>query len=127
MLNEAEIEEVAEAIRAEFGRGYTDFGTFRSHAIAAIKAVERARDPVRADYKLRCEDCGRSHYLDCSLPSEIWNQIARPENVLCTMCIDARLAAKGLKAECEFYYAGEALTSKLYERVREQEAVDGEH
>ena len=44
MESEAEIEAVAEAIRAEFGRGYTDFGTFRSHAIAAIKALKRTRE-----------------------------------------------------------------------------------
>jgi hypothetical protein len=63
-----------------------------------------------------CQDCGEHHYLDCTLPSHIWNQIAGPVDVLCAKCIDKRLAAAGLQAEARFYFVGEleALKSELY-------------
>ncbi len=77
-------------------------------------AEARAANSTRPEYDLRCEECGRAHILDTVLPSEIWNQIAEPGNLLCMICIDRRLAAKGLKAEAEFYFVGKALLSKLY-------------
>ncbi|HEX7051762.1 MAG TPA: hypothetical protein VF188_16270 [Longimicrobiales bacterium] len=61
-----------------------------------------------------CQDCGRKHQLDTSLPSEIWNRIARPEDVLCVECIDRRAKAAGVTAEVEFYYVGEAIRSRRY-------------
>lgn len=63
----------------------------------------------------RCGDCGGPHAVDTSLPSSIWNQIAEPHESLCTLCIEARLQAKGLTAEAKFYYAGEAMMGKLYD------------
>jgi len=72
---------------------------------------------TREDYDLHCTQCGKAHILDTVLPSEIWNQIAAPEDLLCTLCIDDRLAAKGLTfSEAEFYYGGPALQSSLYNR-----------
>ncbi len=79
-----------------------------------VAALERANS-TRPDYDLRCQECGRAHILDTSIPSEIWNQIADPSDILCTLCIDRRMADKGLaSAEAEFYFVGRALTSKLY-------------
>lgn len=92
-------------------------GFYAAELYTAIAEIERleARDKVREDYPLRCGDCGRAHFLDCSLPSGTWNQIARPEETLCVTCIDDRLATAGLQCdEAEFYYAGTALASKLY-------------
>lgn len=71
-------------------------------------------DPIREEYPGRCQDCGRAHILDTSLPSDIWNQIADPVDMLCAVCIDKRLTEKGLQAEAEFYFVGESLVSKLY-------------
>lgn len=71
-------------------------------------------DYVRPDYSLRCGECGRAHILDTSIPSHIWNQIARREELLCPVCIDMRLVQHGLSAEAEFYYAGKGLKSRLY-------------
>ena len=66
---------------------------------------------------LTCQGCGAPHDIDTSLPSEIWNQIAVPDDLLlCMLCIDDRLFSAGLKAEAEFYFAGKALSSRLYER-----------
>lgn len=89
-------------------------------AAAALEAMElkcevlRLANTTRPDYELHCDECGRAHILDTSLPSHIWNQIAKPKDILCLLCIDNRLAVKGLTAEVEFYYAGEALNSRLY-------------
>lgn len=77
----------------------------------------------------RCEDCGERHVLDTTIPSHIWNAICEnrrgvlpgasgigmPEvSVLCTLCIDARLVKARLTAFAEFYFVGDALTSRLY-------------
>lgn len=62
----------------------------------------------------RCQDCGAPHNIDTSIPSPIWNQIESEVGMLCTMCIDDRMAALGLTAEAEFYFVGRALRSKLY-------------
>jgi len=91
------------------------------------------------DYDFRCQDCGAPHNLDTSLPSEAWNAICEnrpgilpgaagigmPEvGALCTLCIDERLVKAGLTAECEFYYVGRALRSRLYDAsVGELEAL----
>ncbi len=70
---------------------------------------------TRPEYDLTCQDCGKAHILDTSLPSEIWNQIAKPEDVLCALCIDARLVKTGLTCDvAEFYFSGQALKSRLY-------------
>lgn len=79
---------------------------------------------TRADYNLRCQDCGAAHNVDTSLPSHIWNQIAKPEDVLCTLCIDERLQRAGLTCnEAEFYYVGTALRSKPYKESHGQLAA----
>lgn len=78
-------------------------------------AEARRASRTRPDYDLRCQDCGAPHWLDTSLPSVIWNQIAKPGDILCLLCIDNRLQAKGLTCnEAEFYFVGAALSSKLY-------------
>lgn len=74
----------------------------------------RAASRTRPTYDLRCP-CGAPHWLDTSIPSEIWNQIAEPHELLCPLCIDDRLVKAGLTAEAEFYFVGAALTSKLYQ------------
>jgi hypothetical protein len=78
--------------------------------------IERLRhaNRTRADYDLRCQDCGRAHILDTSIPSDVWNKIAPDVGALCTTCIDDRLKKHGLTCEAEFYYAGDALQSKMY-------------
>ncbi|MER8924309.1 hypothetical protein [Mesorhizobium sp. M0859] len=94
---------------------------------ALVAAPPAPTDSTRPDYDLRCEECGRAHILDTVIPSGIWNQIAEPHNVLCTVCIDKRLQAKGLTAEAEFYFVGDALVSKLYATPPPQtSAVDGD-
>ncbi|MER8667687.1 hypothetical protein NKH45_10795 [Mesorhizobium sp. M1156] len=105
---------------------------YRKNMTAALSAALVATPPAptdstRPDYDLRCEECGRAHILDTVIPSGIWNQIAEPHNVLCTVCIDKRLQAKGLTAEAEFYFVGDALVSKLYATPPPQtSAVDGD-
>lgn len=79
-----------------------------------IAELERA-SRTRPDYDLRCDDCGAPHNFDTSLPSAVWNQVADPADILCLLCIDARLEKAGLKCdEAEFYFVGRALSSKLY-------------
>jgi hypothetical protein len=68
----------------------------------------------RTTSDILCEQCGGPHYIDTSLPSEIWNQIKGDDSVLCPSCIDKRLVAAGLNASAEFYFAGIALGSKSY-------------
>jgi hypothetical protein len=81
--------------------------------LSALEAAEKANEP-REDYRLFCDECGRAHILDTSIPSEIWNQIADGNSILCAVCIDKRLTAKGLKAEASFYYVGDSLVSRNY-------------
>lgn len=81
---------------------------------ATVARLERAAR-TRDDYDLRCQNCGAPHNLDTSIPSEIWNQIAEPEDILCTLCIEEKLQAKGLTAKAQFYFSGEALSSQLYQ------------
>jgi hypothetical protein len=69
---------------------------------------------TRPDYDLHCQTCGAPHWLDTSIPSEVWNQIAPDVSLLCLLCIDERMAAAGLSAEAEFYFVGAALRGKLY-------------
>lgn len=53
--------------------------------------------------------------MDTSLPSVVWNQIADPSEMLCTLCIDARMEKAGVNCnEAEFYFVGKRLLSKLY-------------
>lgn len=81
--------------------------------LSALEAAQSANRP-RDDYQVFCSDCGRAHVLDTVLPSEIWNKIASPDDLLCVVCIDTRLKKAGLTAEAEFYYSGDALRSRLY-------------
>lgn len=83
----------------------------------ALERAERAEaaNRTRPDYDLRCDDCGRAHILDTSIPSDIWNRVASDVSILCTTCIDARLVKAGLTCEAEFYYVGSALSSKMYQ------------
>jgi len=111
-----------------------DIATRISQQAQRIEELEgERRKLIRADYNLRCDDCGGAHFLDTSIPSVIWNQIAPDGGMLCTLCIDRRMAAKGLKCdEAEFYFVGDNLQSKLYaeshgevarlERERDQQA-----
>jgi hypothetical protein len=90
-------------------------------ALAALDAItselERLRraNRTRPDYDLHCVDCGAAHNLDCSIPSVLWNQVAKDVGVLCVLCIDDRLAAAGLTCDvAEFYYVGTALRGRRY-------------
>jgi len=83
----------------------------------ALRAVEQLSiaNSTRPDYDIYCDECGRAHILDCVLPSEIWNQIARGEEVLCPICIDKRMVDTKLKCDdARFYFAGTNLSSRLY-------------
>lgn len=71
-------------------------------------------DDIRPEYPFRCDGCGRAHVIDTVIPNDAWNAIADGADMLCVVCIDRRLAAKGLKAEAEFFYAGAGLLSRLY-------------
>ena len=71
---------------------------------------------TRPEYDLRCHDCGSPHWLDTSLPVEFWNRIAKPEDILCLLCIDDRMKAMRLNCEVEFYFVGNAIKSKLYRK-----------
>lgn len=85
----------------------------RDEARAALARAQYA-SRTRPDYDLHCQECGAPHWIDTVLPSETWNQIADPSDLLCMLCIDARLKAAGLHAEAEFYFGGAALVSKMY-------------
>lgn len=65
---------------------------------------------------LTCGRCGGPYHLDTSIPSEVWNQIARPEDYWCTRCIDEAVAALGLSelVEAEFYLVGRGIVSRSY-------------
>lgn len=76
---------------------------------------------VREDYPFRCQRCGAPHWLDTSVPSEVWNQIVgrdTPEGdkrgMLCLLCIDELVAEAGLSCEVEFHFGGRGITSKTY-------------
>lgn len=89
----------------------------------AAAEIERLRhaNRTRPDYNFRCGGCGAPHNLDTSIPSDIWNAIARSDDLprpgndaLCTLCIDERMVFLGLEDEAEFYFSGKALRSKMY-------------
>lgn len=68
---------------------------------------------------LTCQECEAPHMLDCVIPSEIWNQIADPSDMLCVRCIDKRVAAAGFKdVEARFYFLGSGILSYLPEDER---------
>lgn len=69
---------------------------------------------TRPEYDLRCQECGSPHWLDTSLPIEMWNKIARSEDIFCLLCIDDKMKALDLTCEVEFYFVGKAVASKLY-------------
>lgn len=61
-----------------------------------------------------CGDCGLPHSIDSSLPSDVWNRIAEPHEMLCPVCIDARLVKHGLTCDAKFYFNGRALHGYPY-------------
>lgn len=97
----------------------------RGRGYSCVPEADLARERQRAEQyqkvwhpeeEHRCGECGGPHMVDTTLPSSIWNQIARPEESLCTLCIEARLQAKGISGVlCKFYYAGEAMMGQLYD------------
>lgn len=110
---------IAELKAWRFARDQWKEKTIKSdNQLAAERAArERAERAIRTrpDYDLRCQECGAPHWLDTSLPSEIWNRIAKPEDILCLLCIDERLERAGIKTDqAEFYFVGRALQSKVY-------------
>lgn len=98
-------------LREPFKIRHDEWDVLEAAARAHLEAG--VRDDLREDYPFRCEDCGRAHILDTSIPSEIWNQIAPDISMLCPLCIDRRMFKKGLTCEAEFYFCGQALQSKL--------------
>lgn len=94
--------------------------------LAIVREVRelRAASRLRPDYAIRCGRCGAPHWIDTSLPSDVWNQIAEPHEELCMLCIEDALREKGLTAQAEFHYAGEHLQGAPYqsEEVRELRA-----
>lgn len=81
---------------------------------ARIAEMERA-NRTRPDYDVFCADCGKGHIIDTVLPSPVWNQIAEPHELLCTLCIEDRLASAAIPCDvAEFYYAGPFLQSRIY-------------
>ena len=103
-----------EAMEPDWTKGLDEnFERLKRAALSALDAAQSANRP-RDDYPVFCSDCGRAHVLDTVLPSEIWNKIASPDDLLCVVCIDTRLKKAGLTAEAEFYYSGDALRSRLY-------------
>lgn len=92
---------------------------------ASLLADLRRASRTRPDYALRCDACGAPHWLDTSIPSEVWNRIAPEVGLLCLLCIDERVAALGLtNVPAEFYFVGKGLLSRLYpgatrEKVKE--------
>ncbi len=123
-----EAERETEAVMAEWRAMRQE----RDDALAAIEAhqsditdlTERAElaesklaraTRVRPDYPFLCHGCGAAHVLDTSIPSEVWNRIAPEGGFLCTLCIDERVVALGLKdIPAEFYFAGQGISSRLY-------------
>lgn len=93
---------------------------------AAGKENERLQiaNRTRHDYDIYCSACGKAHILDTVIPSEIWNQIAEPNELLCTLCIDERLQDAEFIAEAQFFYAGHGLTSKLYDAEARAQAAE---
>ena len=105
---------------------------FRDAAAVRDAELERLHHAsrTRADYDLRCEDCGGSHYLDCSIPSDVWNRVCENRDgalpgadgigmkavtLLCAMCLDDRLVKAGIACDvAEFYFVGKALRSRMY-------------
>jgi hypothetical protein len=57
------------------------------------------------------------------LPSEIWEQIAEGDYALCPICMDERMASKGLRCEGVAFFRGKALTTPITTEV--QRAVMG--
>lgn len=51
------------------------------------------------------------------LDSEDWEAIADGAYCLCVACIDVRLAAKGMTAECEIQFRGSGLRSAMTPRL----------
>ena len=108
----------------DLAKSHEALHTERDAALARADAAEYA-NRTRPDYNLRCQDCGRAHILDTSIPSEIWEQITQDgAGILCITCIDERLAKAGLIATAQFYYVGTARQSQLYsepdEALRDQ-------
>jgi len=84
--------------------------TAAQERIAELEEASR----TRKEYDLRCDKCGAPHWFDTSIPSEIWNQIAEPHEILCLLCIDNLMSERGLSCECQFYFVGKAVYSELY-------------
>lgn len=94
-------------------RDLDNMGDSLARVEAELERLQRA-SRTRPDYDLRC-NCGAPHWLDTSIPSAIWNEVAEPGDLLCLLCIDQRLAAAGLSTDqAEFYFVGDALRSKPY-------------
>ena len=85
-------------------------------ALGKSKEEDWILSRTRPEYDLRCDECGSPHWFDTSLPIDLWNRIAKPEDILCLLCIDDRMRAQGFTCEIEFYFVGKAVKSKLYGR-----------
>lgn len=71
----------------------------------------------RPEYVYRCSACSRSLIVELLIPSEAWEQIADGAYALCPLCMDARLAAKGLRVEGQAFFRGRALSTPITPRI----------
>jgi hypothetical protein len=64
-----------------------------------------------------CDGCKRRYDVHAIVDSEVWERIAEGDYALCPRCMDERLQALGISAECDLQFVGQAMTSRRTERV----------
>jgi hypothetical protein len=72
---------------------------------------------------ITCDGCGARLVVEMLLPSEVWEQIADGDYALCPICMDERMALKGLRCEGVPFFRGKALTTRITTQI--QRAVVG--
>ena len=74
-------------------------------------------------YGITCDGCNARLVVEMLVPSEVWEQIAEGDYALCPICMDERIASKGLRCEGVAFFRGKALTTPITPEV--QRAVMG--
>ena len=72
---------------------------------------------------ITCGGCNARLVVEMLLPNEVWEQIAEGDYALCPVCMDERMAAKGLRCEGVAFFRGQALTTSITPEI--QRAVLG--